>query len=61
MDVKGKRRKIGVFYLVKSFTERLETSAFHDSLIFFTFFNDFRRWSYSCDDRILQKSAEQVP
>ena len=40
MDVKEKHSKIVVFYLAKSFTEKLETREFHGSTIFYTFFND---------------------
>ena len=48
-------------YLAKSFTERSETSEFHDTMIFFTFSSDVHRCLYSCDDRIAQKAEEQVP
>ena len=61
LDIKVKRSKVAVFYLTKTFTERLETSAFHDTVIFFTLVNDFLRCSCSCDDQIAQKAAEQVP
>ena len=46
-----------VFYLAKSFTEKLEARTYKDSMIFFTLFNDFYRYSYSCDDRIAQVTA----
>ena len=61
MDVKEKCLKIVVFYLAKSFTERLETSEFHKSnrILFFTFFINFCQFSYSCDDWIAQKAAVQ--
>ena len=49
--------KIVVFYLAKPLAERLETSQIHDSMIFFTFFNNFRRCLYPCDDQISQKAA----
>ena len=59
MDVKEIRSKILLFYLAKSFTERLEAGELHDSMIVFTFLNGFRRCSaYSCDGRIAQKAAE---
>ena len=61
VDVKEKCSKIVVFCLAKSFTGKLETSEFHDSMIFFTFFNDFCSCSYSCYDPITEKTAEQVP
>ena len=50
--------KTVVFYEAKCFTKRLETSKFHDSLIFFTFFNDFHWRSYSWEVWIAQKAAE---
>ena len=48
VDVKEKRSGIVVFYLAKSFTESLETSEFHDSMLLLTF---LRRCSYSYDDQ----------
>ena len=36
---KEKRSKKSLFYSAKSFTDRLETSEFHDSMILFTFSN----------------------
>ena len=54
MDVKEKRPIIVVFYLAKFFIERLKTSEFPDSMILFTFFNDFRRCLCACDDWIAQ-------
>ena len=54
------RSKIVVKYLANSFTETLENGESHDSMIFFTFFNDFRWCMYSCDDPIAQKATDQV-
>ena len=48
---KEKRSKKSLFYSAKSFTDRLETSEFHDSMILFTFSN----WWIS--HRIAQEAA----
>ena len=60
MLVKEKHSKIVVFYLAKSFTERLETSKFHDSMRSFILFKDFCRCSYLCDNQIIQKAANFI-
>ena len=49
-----------VFYLVISFTVSLETSEFHESMAFFTSFDDFCQCLYSFDEPIIQKATEQA-
>ena len=59
LDVKENHSRTVVFYFAKSFT-RLDTSEFHDNMIFFTFNNKFCWCSYSGDDWTALKSAGQV-
>ena len=47
VDTLGKTLKNRGISFSKFSTEWLEASEFHNSMIFFSFFNDFRRYSYS--------------
>ena len=60
MDDKEKYSKIVVFYLAKSFTERLEANPFHKGVIFLLSSMLFRRFSIGSSRKLQSKYSKTL-